>query len=358
MFSSVPRQLPLALTIVLTAWPAAAVAATAADPEQKAAAERLIAASDRGRAIYDDRGNVVRLAIGRTPPDEFVAGRKLAPGVDDELFQEVLKLPYLEGIFIEMQPLSDAGYALLARLRSLRDVRIHHPIGRTAPAAFASATPATDRFALFLNELPGLRVLQLKHIFTVPGDAMTGINPQPELEHLELDTICAGPGALPFLTALPRLKNLQLHRTSLTDAQLRDVARHWRALEVLELKPDRHEPRTNYITGRSLAALEPCLNLRVLQLGWDWKEMPYTDGLDALVRLPGLRQVTIGNIGIKGFGPESAEVQALHRARPDLLLLVNGRRLGGAPGQPAESVDDGWTWGGNTPMGRPFLQPR
>lgn len=336
--------------------PASAAGPVAPDPAQRAVAERLIAASNSGRVLYDEHGNVVRLALGRIPPEEVAKGGKLARGVDDAMFADILQLPHLEGIFLEMQPLSDAGYALLGRLKKLKDVRIHYPIGADAPASYASPTPATDRFAQFLNELPGLHALQLKHIFTVPGDGMAGIKPQPELVHLELDTICAGPSAIPFLKSLPRLENLQLHRTSLSDAQLQDVARHWRTLQVLELKPDRKLPPTNYITGRSLRALEPCRNLRFLVLGWDWKEMPFENGLDALTRMPSVRQLSIGEIGIKGFGSDSAAVQALHRARPELLLIVKGQRLGGQPGQKAENVDDGWTWGGNASMGRPFVQ--
>jgi hypothetical protein len=41
-------------------------------------------------------------------------------------------LPHLKAIFLEIQPLSDAGYAVLGRLKNLEDVRIHHPIGRGA----------------------------------------------------------------------------------------------------------------------------------------------------------------------------------------------------------------------------------
>jgi hypothetical protein len=298
---------------------------------------------------------VVKLALGRPTPDEIARGAKLPRGVDDEAFREILKLPHLRAIFLEMQPLSDAGYAVLGRLKNLEDVRIHYPIGRGAKPGQEAPVPATDRFAQFINDLPGLRVLQLKHIFAIEGDGMTGLAPQRELEHLELDTICAGPSALDFLMSAPRLRNLQLHRTSLNDAQFQELCAALKNLEVLELKPDRNEPKKDYITGRSLRGLVGCRKLTVLQLGWDWKEMTYRDGLDALEQMSALRQVTFSDLGIKGFGPDAPRVQTLHRARPDLLIRFPGKTLGGRPGQQPANVDDGWTWGGDASMGRPFL---
>lgn len=327
----------------------------APDPAQRTVAEALVATGSRGRIVYDEVGNVVKLALGRPPPVEIARGAKLPRGAEDEAFREILKLPHLKAIFLEMQPLSDAGYAVLARLGNIADVRIHHPIGRGSKPGQEAPVPATDRFAQFINDLPGLRVLQLKHIFTIAGDGMSGLAPQRELEHAELDTICAGPSALDFLMSAPRLRNLQLHRTSLNDAQFQELCAALQNLEVLELKPDRNEPKKDYITGRSLRGLVRCRKLSVLQLGWDWKEMTYRDGLDAFERMPALRQVTFGDLGIKGFGPAAPAVQTLHRARPDLLIRFPGTTLGGRPDQQPVNVDDGWTWGGDASMGRPFL---
>lgn len=306
---------------------------------QKEIAEAFAACSVGSKIITDDAGNVVKLAVSRHAAKE---GAPMPPGVGDAEFGDILKLPKLEAVFIEKMPLSDASYALLGQLKSLKDVRIHYPV-QSKPLPNSAPFKATDRFAQFLNQLPGLRVLQLKHIFGMSGDGMAGLAPQPELEHLEIDTVCAKASAVPFVVAATKLRNLQVHRCEWTDADLQRVLGALPQLEVLELKPNKmaNDP----IAARSLRGLANCPKLKLVQLTGQWANLDYDGGLDALAKLPALQQVNF--VGFKDLTAESDAVRRLHKARPDLLIKVGSQTLGGKPGQKVLGVDDGYDWGGS-----------
>jgi hypothetical protein len=262
----------------------------------------------------------------------------MPPGVTDTDFPAILKLSKLEAVFIEKMPLSDASYALLGQLKTLKDVRIHYPT-QSKPLPNSAVFSVTDRFAQFLNELPGLRILQLKHIFGMNGDAMKGLKPQPELEHLEIDTVAAKASAVPFVIAAKKLRNLQVHRCDWTDADLQIVLAALPELEVFELKPNRM--KQDGIGFQSLRGLNNCPKLKLIQLAGNWSDMTFENGLDALLKLPALQQVSFAT-----KVPDEV-IHQLHKAKPDLLIQSNGKSLGGKPGQKPLGVDDGYDWGGS-----------
>ncbi|MCP5541034.1 MAG: hypothetical protein H7A52_12905 [Akkermansiaceae bacterium] len=313
------------------------VAASAS--EQRRIADAFASRSVGSKVITDAEGNVTKLALSRHgAPD----GTLMPPGVGDAEFGDILRLPKLEAVFIEKMPLSDASYALLGQLGALKDVRIHYPT-QSKPLPNSAPFTATDRFAQFLNHLPGLRVLQLKHIFGMKGDGMAGLAPQPELEHLEIDTVCAKASAVPFVVAAKKLRNLQVHRCEWTDADLQKVLAALPELEVLELKPN--PMPEDPIAARSLRGLVNCPKLRLLQLTGRWANLDYEGGLDMLASLSSLEQVNL--VGFDDLTIQSESVQRLHLARPDLLIKVGSQTLGGRPGQELLGVDDGYDWGGS-----------
>jgi hypothetical protein len=321
-------------------------AAEATPAEQRAVAERFCAKAVMSKVVYDDAGNVIKLAVSNHAAFWPHKDKPVPPGIDNELFREVLKLTKLQAIFLEKQPLSDESYALLKQLKALQDVRLHYPAGVRAKPAEAAPVPATADFALCINDLPGLKVLQLKHIFSVPGDGIAKLKPQSELEHAELDTICSGPSAVPFLKAATKLRNLQVHRTSMSDAQLQEVLAALPNLEVLELRPN-NQPKEGFITGRSLRGLKHCPKLRVLHISLQWKELPWDGGLDVLATLPHLQQVVLAPSDLKELSVDSPQIRKLHEARPDLLIVIGGKSIGGKPGQQKVGIDDGYDWGGS-----------
>jgi hypothetical protein len=329
------------IRLVLLGWACSPWMVLAESPsEERRIAEALAARAVGSRIVHDDQGHVVKLALSRHREGAANPGGTLPPGVGDAEFPELLKLNRLEAIFLEKMPLSDTSYARLGQLEHLRDVRIHYPT-QAKPLPHASPYTATDRFAQFINRLPRLRILQLKHIFGMSGDGMVGLQPQPELEHLEIDTVCAKSSAVPFIVAATRLRNLQVHRCEWTDAELQQVLAALPELEVLELKPK--PVSSDPIGGRSLRGLIHCRKLKLLQLVGSWVDLPYEHGLDYLAQLPALEQV---NLLLPGITIDSELVQRLHRARPEVLIQAAGGAVGGKPGQTSRGVDDGYDWGG------------
>ena len=306
---------------------------------QLAIAEAFAARSVGSKIITDDDGNVVKLAISRHGAKD---GDPIPLGVGDAEIGNILKLTKLEAVFIEKMPLSDSSYALLGQLKSLKDVRIHYPT-QSKPLPNSAPFTATDRFAQFLNQLPGLRVLQLKHIFGMHGDGMAGLAPQPDLEHLEIDTVCAKASAVPFVMAATKLRNLQVHRCEWTDSDLQRVLGALPQLEVLELKPNKMP--LDPIAARSLRGLVNCPKLKLLQLTGQWADLNYEGGFDVLAKMPDLQKVNC--VGMKGLDSESEAVQRLHKARPDILIKINNQTIGGKPGQKPLGVDDDYDWGGS-----------
>jgi hypothetical protein len=332
---------PAMIGLVLLGWACLAWRVLAESPsEEQRIADAMASRAVGSRILYDDQGHVVKLALSRHREGATDDGDSLPPGVGDADFTEILKLKRLEAVFLEKMPLSDSSYARLGQLEQLRDVRIHYPT-QAKPLPHTSPYTATDRFAQFINRLPNLRILQLKHIFGMSGDGMVGLRPQPELEHLEIDTVCAKSSAVPFVVAAKQLRNLQVHRCEWTDAELQQVLVALPKLEVLELKPKRvsQDP----IGVHSLRGLIHCRQLQLLQLVGDWVDIPYEHGLDYLAQLPALEQV---NLLLPGITIDSEVVQRLHRARPEVLIRAAGEAVGGKPGQKSRGVDDGYDWGG------------
>jgi hypothetical protein len=166
---------------------------------------------------------------------------------------------------------------------------------------------------------------------------------QPELEKLEIDTGWATPEAIPFILAAKRLRNLQIHRTTLGDADLAVLAAGLPELETLLLRPNGRKD-AGRITYASLKHLRALPKLRHLILGLTWGELTFVGGLDGLVGVAGLRQLDLNPGDSKGFSLDDPAVQALHQARPDILIRGGGKTLGGAPDQVREDEDAAWNW--------------
>lgn len=311
------------------------------DPAQRRIAEAFASKCVGSKIVYDDLGNVVKLALSRHTSMKEEDVSKLPPGVTDTEFNDILELPGLEAIFLEKMPLSDESYALLGRLTHLKDVRIHYPAWSKTQTPDGRSINITDRFGECINQLPGLRVLQFKHIFRLDGDGLTGLRFQSELEHLEIDTICAKSSAVPFIAAATKLKNLQVHRCEWTDGELQAVLAALPEVEVLELKPNK--VAKDPICGRSLRGLKQCSKLRCIQLTGQFTDLPFEEGLDVLMQLPSLRQL---NLIFQDVQKDNTVVKRLHEALPDLLIRIGNQSIGGLPDQKPIHVDDGYDWGG------------
>jgi len=327
------------LPVLFSLLQAAIVVAAEAVPEQAAVVDAFARHTVQHKAICDEAGNVIKLAISNHTA--FWKGGPAAPPdpMPERVFQAgIVKLNHLEAIAIEKQNLGDASYAMLGDLKKLRDVRLHYM------HADAGATPDAP---LFINRLPlPLEVLEIKHNFSIKGGCMDRLKPQPELRKLELDTGYAGPACVEFIKQSPKIENLQIHRTTINDAQLQEIFTALPELEILLVRPSGQKRLDNRITGRSLRGIIHCAKLRLLILGIEWKEFPYEGGLEVLTRLPKLEKVVFAPSDIEGFSLDDAAIQQLHRARPDVEIRVGQQSLGGTEGRETEQEDADWNWDG------------
>jgi len=311
----------------------------AADPiaTEKAVVDAFREAVVALEAVYDEQGHVIKLAVSNhkgTPRGK--AGNQDAPGLTADVFARILELPNLQAIAIEKQPLGDDSYALLGQLKQLTDVRLQ---------SLAADSGATPNAPLFINDLPlPLTVLELKHHFSIKGSCMSKLKPQPELIKLELDNGFAGPDALPFLQHCGKVENLQLHRTSMSDEQFQQAMARVPALRILEVRPN-SQPTAGFMTSASLRALKACPQLEQLFMSQQWKSITFEGGLDALVGLKNLKIFTLDPSDLKEFSIQDEAIQKLHTARPDILIQVKKKSLGGHPEAKLEAKDGPpWDW--------------
>jgi hypothetical protein len=305
-------------------------------PEQKAVVEAFRPHTVQQKAVYDDEGNVIKLAVSNH--GAFWAGEDVPPPepMPEDLFRRVLELEHLQAIGIEKQDIGDETYHMLGRLKKLQDVRLHY---------MSAEAGATRNAPLFINDLPlPLHVLEIKHNFKIRGGCMEKLKPQPELQKLEIDTGYAGPRAVGFIEKSPELVNLQIHRTSMTDADLQRVFKALPKLEVLLVRPVKL--RQDPVTLNSLRGLKGHENLRLVILGMHWGEITYENGLDALATIPSLQQVDLEPAEPKGLTTDHPAIQKLHEARPDILIRVRRDRVGGEEDQKPMHEDSEWNWDG------------
>ena len=305
------------------------------DPAQKSAAEALAGAAIAAEIVYDAAGNVEKLAISNHAGTERgKAGNQSAPGVTPELFKRILELPNIEAVAIEKQPLGNDSYGLLGKLKKLRDVRLQYMDAKSG---------ATGDAPMFINELPlPLEVLELKHCFSFSDGCMEKLKPQPELKKLEIDTGFATGEAVAFIKHSPKLVNLQIHRTAMSDPEIQEVFRALPELEQLMVRPAKSKSKP--ITGASLHALAGCRKLRNVYLGELWGSLPYEGGLDVFAGLPAMRELTLAPGDVKGFSIQDSAVRKLHQARPDIFIRVGKDHLGGPPDFKPENMDEPWNW--------------
>ena len=291
---------------------------------QRELAERLGALVEGYDVQTDDAGNVVLLALSNHPIHRKDNKAPPAPGVRDDDLKALLKMPRLRTVFLEKQPITNAGYAMLTRLPELTDLRLHYlndklfrdRKGYTYPLADANA-------ALVVNELRRpLKVLEIKHCFAIRDVSIDRLKPQPELEKLELDATFAGPKAVRFILGSPKVRNLQLHRTTMSDAELVCVLKGLPALEVLELRPaGPRDRKAKPITARSLRGLEGHKKLRAVYMGINWPGTVYEGGLAQLAGIQTLEVVDLHDAQPK-VTREHPAVKRLHKARPDVTILA------------------------------------
>jgi hypothetical protein len=319
----------------------------AAQLRQQETADQLGALVEGYNVRVDDAGNVIALALSNHGVHKKAANAAPAPGVRDGDLKKLLELPKLQMLFLEHQPLTNAGYQVLAQLPELTDLRLHYINSKLFRERAGYAYPLADaEAALVVNSLRRpLTVLELKHCFAVKDVSIDRFAPQPELIKLELDTTFAGPEAVEFILSARKVRNLQLHRTTMSDADLVRVLQGLPDLEILELRPVGPKTRTKEpITAKTLRGLARHRHLRAIFLGIRWPGTAYENGLQHLATLPTLEVVDLHNAE-PAVPRDHAAVKRLHRTRPDLTIVASDGVLEGTHELKEFPRDEDYRWG-------------
>jgi hypothetical protein len=307
--------------------------------QQLATVKRLAALVCRMNVTYDEADNVVALNFSNHP---IACGPSVMPrGLTDEHARELLQFPELKRVRFEKMPmaLTAAGYQTLARIPGLEAALFAYVLG-------------DPTFMHAVRDHRHLKVLELKHLFQIEGTRLAELPSYDELRVLELDVDSAArAAAVPFIKRHPKLISLQLHRTTITNADMGEIVAAVPDLEGLELKP----------AGSSLddgvfIHVGKLKRLKVLQLtnvsvpSWDAggkflgglaelrviKGAVASDTVGRLEQLiPGL---AIGNTGLSREQQEMTNKDNLYFLRAVTPWFVTGRKQEYRFGQPQSTV--------------------
>lgn len=240
-------------------------------------------------------------------------------------------LPQLKAMYVCGNELTDAGMAMLPRLRSLEELYIGGGRITNAGLAHLAKLPALHYLSLWGNEkslgrritddglrhireIPALKTLVLPSIITDAGVAhLAG---HPTLENLSLYNTQITNQGLPYLASLPSLRKLNLRNRDadprnppITDAGLAHLKRI-KTLEHLDL------PNFGF-TDAGLADLGELTNLKYLWIGCRGNS-PFTDaGMKHVAKLHALESLSINAKNLSDEGV--ACIASLSRLRSLLL---------------------------------------
>ena len=305
----------LLATVLLLVVPTLALAVPQTIPTPPAQQEeifnRLAAKTHLALSHRDEEGNYLWVCFNHMPG--FAKENPDAPGLVDADAPLLLHFPYLEGITLQGQFLSDEGFSVLAAFPKLKVASLPNPV-RGSKGRPDDAPKATENYALALKGARDLEVLDLTHTFGVSGSCLDELGGFPKLRYLSLDVGFSGPDCLPFLAACPELEVLQLHRTNVGDDHLRQVLASLPKLRFLMIK--RAGKSKDPITARSLRHLRDHPALEVFRFSHDPPELVWEDGLDHLVHVPNLKVFLTKRETVI----EDGALEKLQAARPDLEI--------------------------------------
>jgi hypothetical protein len=272
------------------------VSAGAASPEMEIA-ERIAARCGYAQIGYDAEGHVTgllfRTAKAYSEPPEWLGEQvkevetsvaKTDPQLTDADLPELRKLPHLKFLKLDGMSISGAGYWSLQEFQQLEYLGLHC-IDRTEIAHLTDPS-----CVLVMNKLPRLRRFDYKHNFRltgVPADQLQGTD---RLEYLHLDNACCGPSVVPLILACPNLRRLELHRTTMTPADLERIVATNQRIADLRIRPlDERGLQPSH-----LALLTRLPALETLCFGGNYNEMAfdYDNDLVYLTQIKTLKNLT------------------------------------------------------------------
>lgn len=292
--------------LTLIVWGASALTCQADHPtveQQTLLAEELARKVQRSEIWKDDQGNVTGLILINHQALDRVVGPR--PGVTDLDLARLRELPHLNALNLEAQPVGDAGLKVLRHFPQLKQVGFHY----MAKAPGARATPD---FIEVIDGMRELEILEIKHNFRMKAIRVESLQgPFPSIWRLVLDTPLTAEQTLHIIGLCPQVKDLQLHRSQLTPAQLRRLAVQLPKLEVLWFKPK------GDLTREHLAAIAEFKQLRIFSPQHYKNELPFEQGWEHLLKLPELRRLEVAG---SRAGSNALAFERLKQQRPSLVV--------------------------------------
>lgn len=284
--------------------------------EQQGIFAELAAKTYLAKQAVDAEGNLVW--VGFNHMEIYAKENPGAPGLGDDDLASIRHFHRLRGITLQGQPLSDAGYAILADFPELEVAGLPNPAKSPGRPKDQPQLCSRD-FIRPLDACRKLKVLDLTHTFAldrIPIDELQGF---PELRFLSVDVGASDARLLAFLARCPRITNLRLHRTTLTNADLEKLLALLPELQSIEIKPDDRLPIDRRINHRALAALAEHPTLEVC--AWSHRgalPMPWDDGLEHVLQARRWRGFSIP---LEGEGaPQAEDLERLRREFPELQI--------------------------------------
>lgn len=296
---------------------------SATPEEQQAVFEELAAKTYHSEKATDDEGNIIFVCFNHH--DRYKKENPDAPGLHDQDLQQLRYFPRLQGLTLQRQPLSDAGFQVLEAFPEMKVISFADLA--THPKHKDGSIP-TPTFAM-LKHLDGMRqleVLDLTHSFRMPDepDMLNEMQGFTKLKVLVVDVGIADDAEelLPFVAKSPELERLKLHRTNFSEADFEQLFQSLPNLLFVEIKPRGNEPGKRW-SYQSLALIPKHPNIEVLRLiHCDALPLPWENGLEYLAGAESLQVLMFPEPekGEEERGVKDEDLQRLQVARPDLRI--------------------------------------
>lgn len=168
--------------------------------EQNAAKQYFKGLGARLCGFVHKDGDVTKDVIGFVISDTSKARMHM----DDADMERLLHFPKLQMVWIQHQNVGDSGIKVLQKFPDLVDVRFHYMND--------GVSKCSKDFLKNINMHRNLRVLEIKHCFSMPIVDMSVLDGFPYLTRLVLDNGAATAQGLAFARKCPSIRDLSWHR--------------------------------------------------------------------------------------------------------------------------------------------------
>lgn len=286
--------------------------------DQKQLADLLSAKAAKAEIKFDLQGNVTSLFFSNH--QEWEKKNPGVPGLDDEDMKQLEHFPHLKSFKIETQSITSKGCEHLLKCSQIEELMFHYMDKKFAEKALDSLI--RPDFMLVANHFKNqLKTLEIKHNFRLKQSMVDKLMPMPELKRLVLDNRSAGPSSVEFITHCPKIEELELHRTHISQNGMQKIIHSLPNLKILWIRPEKiADDKITYKILKDLGQLE---NLEELMLRMEIGPIPYEDGLEHLVKLEKLKFLKFN----EGVNAMDEPLLSFRAKRPDVTIFIGYQKL-------------------------------